>query len=608
MIMRPDRTRWFELLTTHDDLTDTLEALAHTGRIELEVHDHSHREMDLQDLQQRLRRFESLKRNYTAWWPEPDAGLSPYSGNPARIIDDVLTTLEGWEHEAQPVIQRLEIAKSRRQDMLLLLDFLHSDAAGGLDLRLLSLAGSMVSARLFLLPSRCRLQSIPQTVLWSESATDSHRFLLLAGTNDDLDALTAELALKRYTAVEIPPLPARREEAIERIEGGLVNFEERMQQLQQEMAVLSGKYHLPQALGEIRRLDWFLNNVSSLPVSGNFAWITGWSSDEQGAALYRALELQGSRAILHFPDAPENTQPPLVLHNPWWARPFELFAGLLGTPGDNEADPSRLLALLAPLLFGYMFGDVGQGFILLMAGLFLQKRWPLLRILVANGASAMLFGLVFGSVFGREDLIPALWLHPIEQPLPVLAVPLLAAVVIMLAGLALKAMESSWRGDWKRWLHLEAPVIVLYLGIVSAALFQNRISLVLIIGALTWFLVGSLLLANGRLMALFTAVGSLIETMLQLVLNTISFVRVGAFALAHAGLSMAFNIMADNAGSIALSLLIILLGNAIVIALEGLVVSIQTTRLILFEFFIRFLEANGRAFKPLTGPASGVSV
>ena len=375
-----------------------------------------------------------------------------------------------------------------------------------------------------------------------------------------------------------------------------------LQQLQNKLDGLGDKHHLAQALGELRKMSWFLKNVSALPVSSNFAWITGWTSDRSGDRLRKALMLQGSRAILHFPHTPEGAQPPLILHNPWWAKPFEIFANLLGMPDHNEADPSRVLALLAPLLFGYMFGDVGQGFILLMAGIFLKDRWPLLRILIANGASAMVFGLVFGSVFGREDLISPLWLHPINDPLPVLAVPLLAAVFVMLTGLTLKAMESRWRGGWVRWTHMEAPVIGVYLGIVSVFLSQNTFSLILIISSLIWFLVGSLLLSNGKLLPVFAAVGALFEAVLQLMLNTVSFVRVGAFALAHAGLSTAFNIMADNADSFAVFLLILLLGNIIVIVLEGLVVSIQTTRLILFEFFIRFLQANGRVFKPLTGP------
>ena len=607
MIMRPTDTRWFELLTTHDELTDTLEALASTGAIELELHDHTRMQMDLQDLQLRVHEYTRLARYYRSVWPKPDTGMSPFSGSPADILDQALQCLYDWEKQAQPKIQRLEIIKSRLTDLRLLHELLASEAAAGLDYRLLTAAGPTVSARLFLLPSRSRLESIPSTMLWREIATSAHRYVLLVGTKDDLNALTAELAIKKYTHIHMPSLPSRRQDALQLVDGRLAILERHFQRMQKELEDLAGPYHLAQALGEISRMNWFLRNVSTLPTSSNFAWITGWTSDSSGQQLHEALELMGSHTILHFPQAPEGTRPPMMLQNPWWAKPFEIFAGLLGTPGRNEADPSRILALMVPLLFGYMFGDVGQGLVLLLAGLLLQQRWPMLRILVANGASAIVFGFVFGSMFGREDLIPALWLHPVMQPLPVLVVPLVAGVFVILMGMVLNAVESGWRGEWLRWLHVEAPVLVLYLGIISAFVLEASMSMLIIASALTWYLIGNLLLAGGRVLAVFTAIASLIEKLMQLVLNTVSFVRVGAFALAHAGLSLAFNVMADNAASAIVTVLILLLGNVIVIVLEGLVVSIQTTRLVLFEFFIRFLQANGRVFKPLAAPLTGVT-
>ena len=100
------------------------------------------------------------------------------------------------------------------------------------------------------------------------------------------------------------------------------------------------------------------------------------------------------------------------------------------------------------------------------------------------------------------------------------------------------------------------------------------------------------------------AAGETVERMLQLGVNTVSFVRVGAFALAHAGLCSAIVGMAEAAGPGYWPVLII--GNAAIIALEGLVVSIQTTRLVLFEFFIRFLTARGRRFEPLTPPPASL--
>ncbi|MDJ0893080.1 MAG: ATPase, partial [Gammaproteobacteria bacterium] len=89
---------------------------------------------------------------------------------------------------------------------------------------------------------------------------------------------------------------------------------------------------------------------------------------------------------------------------------------------------------------------------------------------------------------------------------------------------------------------------------------------------------------------------------LRLLVNTVSFARVGAFALAHAGLSSAIVTLADAADVWWLAGLVLLLGNLLVILLEALVVSVQTTRLVLFEFFMRFLRAEGRPFRPLRPP------
>ena len=91
-------------------------------------------------------------------------------------------------------------------------------------------------------------------------------------------------------------------------------------------------------------------------------------------AIQQALDRGGVNAIVRFPPSPSDVQPPMVLENPWWARPFELFAGMIGTPSGDEADPSRLLAVLVPLMFGYMFGDVGHGATIAVAALALRHK------------------------------------------------------------------------------------------------------------------------------------------------------------------------------------------------------------------------------------------
>jgi V/A-type H+-transporting ATPase subunit I len=418
-----------------------------------------------------------------------------------------------------------------------------------------------------------------------------------------LEALGVELAERKVRVLRLPvSLPPEPGAAGTWIAASLVQLDQVIGELRRQIEALSRSHYLAITLGELQRLEWFLGQVSHIPVSENFAWVTGWTDDLDGRRLVAALRREGLDVMLHFPKPPEKLTAPLVLRNPWWARPFEMFARLLGTPAGAETDPSPVLALLVPVLFGYMFGDVGQGLVLVAAGMALRRRWPLLRLLIPNGLSAMAFGWVFGSVFGQDGWVAPLWVNPVEQPLPVLAVPLVGGVIVLLLGVMLSALQALWRGELLRWVQAEAAVPVMYLALVVAAFLPAGGYVAS--GAALWFITGSLVKgSNGPfLQRLAAAVGTLVETMLQLLLNTVSFVRVGAFALAHAGLSVAFTAMAATVDSAVFGLATLLIGNLIVIMLEGLVVSIQTTRLILFEFFIRFLRGTGRTFRPLTAP------
>jgi V/A-type H+-transporting ATPase subunit I len=295
--------------------------------------------------------------------------------------------------------------------------------------------------------------------------------------------------------------------------------------------------------------------------------------------------------------------PPQVLVNPRWVRPFELFAKAFGVPGSDESDPTPLLAIVVPLMFGYMFGDIGQGLVFVVLGLWLMPRLEIARLLVVAGASATLFGLLFGSLFGAEGVIPALWLHPLEHPLLVLAVPLVFAVGLLSLGQLLAGLGALRGGRLGQWLAIDLGFLAMYLGLVLTLVWPSLAWLALV--GLAWHLIGAFAIARGFLGSL-AAIGHLIDNTMQLVTNTLSFARVGAFALAHSALSLAIVTMAESAPAWAW-LPIMLLGNLIILALEGLVVSIQTTRLILFEFFNRFLRGTGRVFRPLQPPPALIS-
>jgi V/A-type H+-transporting ATPase subunit I len=608
MSLRPSAARWFELLTSRTDLTLALETLAGTDSVELEVHSDSQARLNLPDLRERMEEYSRLARRYHRYWPQARMRPSFVPASPIRLLDGALQRLQAWEEEAAPRVHRVEALSGEQAELELLETLLLEIKDDTLDFDLLARAGPELAVRLFVLPPDSRVEQFPAALLVKRYSSSRHDFLRVVGLPADIEALAVDLAAHKARVVAIPPfLLGSRIKALVQVKHRLQELRLEVNRIREQIDGSSERHQLAEALSDIARLEWFMTHVTSLPVSENFAWVTGWTDDLSGERLRQALADAGVKAIIDFPNAPPEAKPPMIMRNPWWAQPFELFARMLGTPANDEADPSRLLAVLAPLLFGYMFGDVGHGLVLVAVGLLYQRRWPVLRILIANGLAATVFGFVFGSVFGREDIIPALWLHPMEDPLPVLLVPLAGGVLVLLLGLVLNAVELYWRGEFMHWIRVEAAVLVLYLSLIAA--FYAPQLLLLSAAAVLWYFAGSLLQSRARWWStLVGAAGGLLESVFQLLVNTVSFVRVGAFALAHGGLSLAFITLAAATDSAIAGMLILLLGNLIVIMLEGLVVTIQTTRLILFEFFIRFLQGRGRTFRPLAAPAGDAGI
>jgi V/A-type H+-transporting ATPase subunit I len=183
----------------------------------------------------------------------------------------------------------------------------------------------------------------------------------------------------------------------------------------------------------------------------------------------------------------------------------------------------------------------------------------------------------------------------------ILLVPIAGGAALLTLGLALNALEAWWRGELGIWLTTDAGYVVAYLGILAG--FVNPAGFAAAAAGALIFCIGRAL-RDRRLAALLSAIAELVERLLQILINTLSFARVGAFALAHAGLSSAIAALMDASDNLVAKALVLVAGNGIVLVLEVMVVSIQTTRLVLFEFFTRFLTAEGRIFRPLPAPPS----
>jgi V/A-type H+-transporting ATPase subunit I len=605
MMLRPLACSWFELIALREDLEPLLELLAQAGAIELQTDTHDTQRWVGAGIERALDRFHELARAYRAKWPR--APLEPAGAivDPDAAFAQALARVEAWRIDADPILDQLERLEQRQRGLADLVRLL--ETAADLPQPALLAASDGAAVRVFASAPDSAPFDVPAGVLGLRARREREDFVVLVGRHQDLERADRMATEHKARRIALPARlllasEARRAARLARLSAALGT---RVAAVTQELAALDERHQLARALGDLERIEWLAINSCGFAATERLVRVTGWTTARDPATFCGPLRQYARRCVVHFPAPPAGMEPPARLDNPAFVRGFERFARLLGQPGRNEADPSVLLALFAPLLFGFMFGDVGQGMVLCAAGWLLRRRAPLLGLLVPGGVAAIVFGILFGSMFAREDIVHPLWLNPLHDPVAVLATALALGAAILLCGLALNAVQAYWRGRAGLWWSREAGFVFAYAALLAGALY-GRLLWFAPVGIL-WFLLGSYLTARGhRAAALGTGVAQFLEHGLQLFVNTLSFARVGAFALAHAGLSAAVVALADAAGG-AGYWIVLVLGNVLILALEGLVVGIQTTRLLLFEFFVRFLEGTGRPFRPLAPPVAATN-
>ena len=607
-MLHPVATRWFEALCPRAESVRTLAELARTGAVELELRRPQIADRPLADIAAGLADYQRLAQRYQRYWGRGRLRRGPLLEAPVRFMERALARIAAWQREADPIIDQLQACEEEQVGLRWLERIIGELRGSALDFARVTDCGPILGTFCAILPGGTPLD-LPLPMLARAVPWEAEDCWVILGPLEGLDAAKARVKTQHGRIVVRPPwLKGDAVTALARIRARRTFLSKRVVLFYAELDTLFDEYSLGDILGEVLWLEWFSQRVGALERAGeHLAWITGWTDDLDGQRLSAALDRAGTRALLRFAPPPAGANPPRVLRNPAWVRPFELFARALGTPGADEADPTPLLAVVVPLLFGYMFGDAGQGLVLVGLGLWLWRRRALEvgRLVVLCGASATLFGVLFGSLFGVEHLLPALWVHPLEQPLVVLTVPLVFAVLLLSLGQLLGGLGALAAGRLGHWLAVDAGMLVMYLGLVGMLALPGRGLGWLALVGVAWYVLGAYGVAH-RLLGALAALGHLLESGRQLLINTLSFARVGAFALAHAALSSAVVTMADPAPVWA-AVPILIVGNLVIILLEGLVVSIQTTRLVLFEFFNRFLRGTGRVFNPLPAPPAIVT-
>lgn len=368
-------------------------------------------------------------------------------------------------------------------------------------------------------------------------------------------------------------------------------------------------------------------------IQANKFVLTGWIPEIDEQNLTEKLNKIDGVTLSTSPGNKElRFNPPIKLKNGFFSKPFEFYVDMFGLPLYDEIDPTAFVAITYTLLFGIMFGDVGQGIVLSLVGYLMWKlkKMKLGKLLIPCGISSTVFGFVYGSVFGFEHALDPMYKamgfngKPIEvmesQTINMIIYAAVGiGVTLVILAMILNVYSSIKKRDFGSALFSPSGLagIIFYSSLVIGLLLQIFIGIpvftplyiicLIVIPLLLMYLQEPLSnLVNGKKHPfpkkwgeyLIQSFFELFEAMLSYVSNTMSFLRVGAFVLVHAGMMMVVAILAGDTVNVTF-VLVEIVGNLFVIALEGLLVGIQVLRLEFYEMFSRFYSGSGRPYQPV---------
>lgn len=374
---------------------------------------------------------------------------------------------------------------------------------------------------------------------------------------------------------------------------------------------------------DVRKLAALVENKR-----GDHFILCGWMPEDQAALFMDEIKKDPDVFVIVEDNHEEYfSEPPTKLKNPKFFKPFEMFIRMYGLPAHNELDPTIFVALTYTFIFGAMFGDVGQGLCLFIGGalLYKLKKINLAGIISIAGIFSTFFGFMFGSVFGFEDIIEATWIRPISHmtTLPfigklntVFIVAIAFGMGIILLSMIFHIINAKKAHDTEALLDQNGISGLVFYGavVLTVVLFMTgnplpgTIVLVVMFGIPLLLMMFKEPITNklekrlehseeGKVMFVVQAVFEMFETLLSYFSNTLSFVRIGAFAVSHAAM-MEVVLMLAGVETGNPNWAIVVGGNLFVCAMEGLIVGIQVLRLEYYEMFSRFYKGTGREFKP----------
>jgi len=352
-------------------------------------------------------------------------------------------------------------------------------------------------------------------------------------------------------------------------------------------------------------------------------YVIGWVTESDIPTFKKRFDrFADVDCIVETTQETEIIEPPTHLINNPVSKPFEGFVGMYGLPSYNEIDPTPIMSVTYAVIFGIMFGDLGQGIVVLLIALFMKikKKMFLGDIMIRCSLFSIIFGILYNSIFGFEDLLPftVLPIHNKENINYVLLISVGLGILLILFCMVLNIINGIRQKNIEKLLFSQNGLsgLIFYSSLITAVVLlmvfnKNIVSPLFLICLviIPLLLIGlkeplskicerkkDWIPKNKGEFFILTFF-ELFEILLSFVSNTISYIRIGAFILSHSAMMIAVFTLAAMAGHS--SPVVIVFGNIFVIGLEGLIVGIQGLRLQFYEIFSRFYEGGGKAYEPI---------
>jgi len=360
--------------------------------------------------------------------------------------------------------------------------------------------------------------------------------------------------------------------------------------------------------------------------------ITGFTAVDDVQKLQNTFkDLDKVEIEIKPPHNDKRLSPPTKLKNGWFARPFGMFVEMYGVPNYKDIDPTPFVAITYTLLFGIMFGDLGQGLLLSLIGFLLYKLkgMKLGAVGMRIGISSAFFGLLYGSVFGNEEILTPFYTDvlglsgkPIHVMDPNFTMTLLISAIAIGSVLIMATIGINIYVNWKNkhygemiMSHNGIAGLFMYTfvlggaGLMLGGIFNpfNTVTLIVFVAIplLLMFLKEPIerklhqekMFPDGFGGFFTESFFELFEIILSYITNTMSYMRVAGFVLSHAGMMLVVSSLMEMTGNA--SPIVFVFGNLFVMALEGLIVGIQVLRLEFYEMFSRYYTGDGITFKSL---------